>query len=363
MNVSQEAPLVVGGHASNSNFLERWFDGAIDEVLFQGGVVTRTETYNLTRMGARHYHGLSASATVNIAVTGTNQPPSIAALADSAIPKDVTSTVRVVLSDAETEPRNLTLTASSSNPALLPKSNISIIAPQPWTGSDIGSVGTAGSLTEDRGTFLITGSGADIGPAAGDAFRWVRQDFTGDAEMIARVVTMDHPASDAKAGVMMRESASATSPFAYVCVTPSDGIRFLTRATASAAAVEAGSVPLMAAPCWVKLVRTGTSYAAYYAIDNAGTAGPWQVLGSPQTIAFAGTTHAIGMAVTSKLNSSICTAAFDKLGGTVQLGGDRFLSLTPVAGQSGGPSLPDGRARSVASARLPRPGGLLRSPR
>ena len=41
------------------------------------------------------------------------------------------------------------------------------------------------------------------------------------------------------------------------------------------------------------------------------------------------------MAVTSNVNSSLCTAVFEKLGGTVQRGGERSLSLTPVAGQSG----------------------------
>ena len=190
----------------------------------------------------------------------------------------------MALSDAETEHRNLTLTASSSNAALLPNSNISVISPQSWTASDIGAVGAAGTFTEDHGTFLIGGAGADIGPAAGDAFRWVRQSFTGDAEMIARVVSMEHTASDSKAGIMMRQSATATSPFAYVCVTPSDGVSFLYRSTESTAATVKATLPLVAAPCWVKLVRTGTSYTAYYAPDNAGTAGPWQAVGAPQTI-------------------------------------------------------------------------------
>jgi len=62
---------------------------------------------------------------------------------------------------------------------LLPVSGIAISAAPVWTSSDIGAVGAAGSLTEDHGTFIVGGAGADIGPAAGDEFRSVRQDFTG----------------------------------------------------------------------------------------------------------------------------------------------------------------------------------------
>ena len=98
-----------------------------------------------------------------------------------------------MLSDAETEARNLTVTAASSNTALLPVSGIALsAAPAAWTSGDIGAVGAAGSLTEDHGTFIVGGAGADIGPATGDEFRWVRQDFTGDAEIIARVASMDY---------------------------------------------------------------------------------------------------------------------------------------------------------------------------
>jgi autotransporter-associated beta strand protein len=339
MNVNQATALVAGGHASTTANVDRWFDGVMDEVLFQSGLSTRTEIYNRSRMGARHYHGLSVIGNnLTLTVTGANQPPSIAAVPDRYVPVNASSSpVTVRLSDAETEARNLTLTAVSSNQAIIPNANITVgAAPAAWTNTDIGTVTTLGSLTESRGTYIVNGAGAaGIGPAAGDAFRWVRQSFTGDAEIIARVVSVDHTASNAEAGLMMRESTAATARFVSVRVTGSDGVSFVQRATASTDAVVTATLPLASASCWLRLVRSGSGYSAFYATDNDGIAGAWQAVGTEQTVAFTGTTHDIGMAVSSRVDTTLCAGVFDNLGGTVLRGGERTVSLTPAAGQSG----------------------------
>lgn len=355
MDVNQAAPVVAGGHASTSSNVDRWFDGVMDEVLFQSGLSSRNEIYNRSRMGARHHHGLNISSGMTISVTGSNQPPSIVPVPDRYVPVNATnSPVTVHLSDAETEPRNLTLTAVSSNQALLPDGGITVgVAPPAWTSSDIGGVTTSGSLTENRGTFLVAGAGAGIGPASGDAFRWVRQSFTGDAEIVARVVSVDHSASGSEAGLMMRESAAATSRFVGVRVTGSEGVSFYHRATDSTDAVVSATLPLASAPCWLRLVRSGSSYTAFFATDNDGTAGPWQALGTEQSVVFNGTTHDIGMAVSSHVDATLGTAVFDKLGGTVLRGGERTVSLTPAAGETGSSlvtlTASDGAQSSLAS--------------
>jgi autotransporter-associated beta strand protein len=339
MNVNQATPLVAGGHASTTANVDRWFDGVMDEVLFQSGLSTRTEIANRSRMGARHHHGLSAIGnSLSLTVTGSNQAPSIATVPDRYIPLNASaSPVTVRLSDAETEARSLTLTAVSSNQTILPTASVTVgAAPAAWTNTDIGTVATVGTLTESRGTYIVNGAGAaGIGPAAGDAFRWVRQSFTGDAEMIARVVSVDHTASNAEAGLMMRESTAATARFVCVRATGSEGVSFMQRGTASTDAVVTATLPLASAPCWLRLVRTGSVYTAFYATDNDGTAGPWQAVGTEQTVAFTGTTHDIGMAVSSRVDTTLCAAVFDNLGGTVSRGGERTVTLTPAAGQSG----------------------------
>lgn len=339
MNVVQSASLQIGALNSTTASLDRWFDGKIEDALFQSGVNGRAEIWGLAHFSARHYNGLSATSTVNITVTGTNQPPAITAIPDVYLPvSGVSAPAAFVLSDAETEARSVTVTAASSNTALLPVSGIAFSAAPVWMSGDIGAVGAvgaAGSLTEDHGTFIIGGAGADIGPAAGDEFRWVRQDFTGDAEIIARVASMDHTNQDSKAGVMMRDSTTTTSPYAFACVTPSGGVSFQYRATESTLAVIKATINAVAAPCWLRLVRSGSNFTAFYATDTNGVAGAWLPIGTAQAITFPAATNAIGLAVTSKVDASVCTAVFDHLGGTVDLGGERTVTITPTAATSG----------------------------
>jgi autotransporter-associated beta strand protein len=336
MNVSQTASLKIGGHNSTTASLDRWFNGQIEDAQFQSGINSRAEIWGLAHFSSKHYNGLTATSTVNITVTGTNQPPAITAVPDVYLPvSGVSGPVAFTLSDAETEARNVTVTAASSNTALLPVSGITFSAAPVWTSSDIGAVGAPGSLTEDHGTFIIGGAGADIGPAAGDEFRWVRQDFSGDAEIIARVASIDHSNADSKAGVMMRDSTTATSPYALACVTPSGGVSFQYRATESTLAVVKATINAVAAPCWLRLVRSGSNFTAFYAIDTDGLAGPWLPIGTAQAITFPAATNQIGLAVTSKVDASVCTAVFGNLGGTVKLGGERTVTVTPTAAMSG----------------------------
>jgi autotransporter-associated beta strand protein len=337
MDVSQTTPLYFGGAASGTTGLDAWFDGQLEDVTLQSGLSGRPEIWGMSRTGTQHYHGLNATGSVTINVTGTNQAPSVTAIPDVILPVGaVSAPVAFQLSDAETESRNLTVTAASSNSTLLPLSGIALsAAPAAWANSDIGTVGAAGSLTQDHGTFIVAGAGADIGAATGDEFRWVRQDFSGDAEMIVRVESTTFTHTDGKSGLMMRNSATTTSPYALVAVTPGSGVTFQYRATESTAAVTKATINGIAAPCWLRLVRTGSNFTAFYATDTDGTAGAWQAVGAAQAITFPAATNAIGLAVTSKVDATLCTTVFDRLGGTVKLGGERTVTLTPASGASG----------------------------
>ncbi len=336
MDVSQSATLVAGGHQSTAANFDRYFDGKLEDVLFQSGINGRPEIWGLAHFGARHYNGLNATATVNVTVTGANQAPASTSISDVIMPvSTVTAPIAFVLSDAETEARNLTVSAASSNTALLPVSGIAVSAAPVWTSGDIGGVGAAGSLTEDHGTFIVGGAGADIGPAGGDEFRFVRQDFTGAGEIIARIASMDFSNVDSKAGVMMRESTTVTSPYAFAFVTAGNGVTFHYRATESTAAVVKATINNVAAPCWVRLVRAGNSFTAFHATDTNGVAGAWQPIGTAQSITFAAGPNAVGLAVGSKVDATVCTSVIDHLGGTIDLGGERTVTLTPTAGVSG----------------------------
>ena len=178
---------------------------------------------------------------------------------------------------------------------------------QLWTGSDIGSVGVAGSDSygSSPGVYTLNGSGADIYGTV-DAFHFAGQALSGDAELQARVVSMTNTSSAAKAGVMLRQSTSASSLESAMLETPSAGLRFLTRSTAggSATSVETSTHGV---PYWVRLVRDGNVVSSFQSADGV-------------TWVFAGTTTdalsdpvQFGLAVCSHANTSLCTATFDNI--------------------------------------------------
>jgi hypothetical protein len=89
-----------------------------------------------------------------------------------------------------------------------------------WTGTDVGSVGVAGTdnYNATTGVYTIQGSGTDIGGTA-DACHFVYQTLTADGELEARVVSIQNTSPTAKAGVMIRESTGAGSIESMIALT------------------------------------------------------------------------------------------------------------------------------------------------
>ena len=172
----------------------------------------------------------------------------------------------------------------------------------PWRATAIGSPAVGGSATYASGTFTITGAGADIGGTA-DEFQFVYQTLQGDGEIVARVATLQHTSSWAKAGVMIRETLTATSRNAFAAFTPGNGLAFQRRVTTAGSTAIASS-GTVTAPYRVRLVRRGSTFSAYQ--SSTGTS--WSLMGS-QTISMASTVY-VGLAVTSHNISTRATATF-----------------------------------------------------
>jgi regulation of enolase protein 1 (concanavalin A-like superfamily) len=182
--------------------------------------------------------------------------------------------------------------------------NVSLTAlPSPWQTGDIGAVGAAGNAIQANGTFTLNGSGADIWDNA-DEFRYVYQTASGDCEIVARVASVQNTNAWAKAGVMIRESLNANSSHAMVVVTPGSGVSFQRRGSTGGSTSDTTTWGLNA-PHWVRLVRSGNTFAAYRSTDGTN----WTSIGS-QTIAMSSTVY-IGLAVTSHADGTLCTATFN----------------------------------------------------
>jgi regulation of enolase protein 1 (concanavalin A-like superfamily) len=175
--------------------------------------------------------------------------------------------------------------------------------PSPWQNQDVGSTGLAGTASYSGGTFTTSGSGADIWGSS-DAFQYVYQPLGGDGQIVARVTSVQNTNTYAKAGVMLRETTSATAAHVILDVKPDGGIEFMTRpSTGAATTYIAGATQPV--PAWLKLVRSGSTVTGSVSADGS----TWTVVGST-TLSIA-SNALIGLVVTSHDTTQLNTSTFD----------------------------------------------------
>jgi hypothetical protein len=119
----------------------------------------------------------------------------------------------------------LLLTGSLVLWRILAQPNLAPTSPLAWQQQDVGATGLKGSGAQTDTCWLVQGAGADIWGGA-DAFHLVYVPWEGDAELIARVVSVEKTDPWAKAGLMIRASLTETSPHAFVAWTPRKGATF-----------------------------------------------------------------------------------------------------------------------------------------
>ena len=177
--------------------------------------------------------------------------------------------------------------------------------PAPWTSRDLGSPALAGSALASGGTFVVAAGGANIWGTS-DEFHFVYQPLQGDVEVIARLASLQYTDGRSKAGVMIRESLTGGSRYAFMMGSGTQGWGFQRR-------IETGDVsyrqsgPSGTAPGWVRLVREGNLFSAY----RSTTGTTWSLIGS-DTISMASTVY-VGVALTSHNTAQRATATFTNL--------------------------------------------------
>ena len=180
-----------------------------------------------------------------------------------------------------------------------------------FSGSlDIGSPSPAGSSSynANTGVYTVAGGGADIWNTS-DQFQYLSESFTGNGAILAQVTSVEDANAWSKAGVMFRDSTSAGAMFADMVVTPGEGVSFQWRLSTGG---NCGDTQLtgITAPAWVDLVRSGSSFSAFYATTTGTPTAPnWIQVGTAQTIPMSSTAQ-VGLAVTSHDNGTLCTATF-----------------------------------------------------
>jgi hypothetical protein len=180
------------------------------------------------------------------------------------------------------------------------------LLPTRYSRSDIGAVGIAGITCFDGSTFTSQGSGSSIGSGGADAFQyaWINT-VIGDDYYVANITSQDATDPNNMAGLMMRDSITPWSRFAYIAHTSSNKFVFMYRSVPGGATTST-TVSGFALPYWVKINKTGTTYSGWISSDNLN----WVQVGSGITLAFGGGSNLMnmGIATTSTNNSMLSTA-------------------------------------------------------
>jgi hypothetical protein len=198
-------------------------------------------------------------------------------------------------------------------------------AERTWTTARDWTVGSADTLRlfyrgqpigfqeKSASNLVVSAVGTDIFGTA-DQGRFVYKQLTGNGWISARVESLVDTDPWAKAGVMIRQSLDAGSPWAAVFLSGGNGVRFQARMTASGNSTSDTPVitpaqTALAEPVWIKIERVGNTFNGYYSMDG----GTWTSMSwNPQTFPM-GASPYIGLAVTSHTATAITTAEFSHI--------------------------------------------------
>jgi len=174
--------------------------------------------------------------------------------------------------------------------------------PAPWQTADIGVVGAAGSANVVSGVYTVKGAGNLSGTA--DNLRFVYQSLSGDGEIKVRLNSVSDTGTNARVGVMIRESLTSGSKYAFMGIPPNGTFRWQRRrdtgGSTSATTSTIGTPP----NAWVRLVRTGGTLTGYRSTDGV----TWTQVNS-RSITMA-TSIYVGLAVASGSSNTLNTATF-----------------------------------------------------
>jgi autotransporter-associated beta strand protein len=211
---------------------------------------------------------------------------------------------------------NVGLAVSSHNNAAIGTAtfdNLSVIPfPAPWQTMDIGNTVQLGSAEYFNGVYTVKGAGTVSGNS--DSFRFLYQSVTEtSSEIIARISTLQNTSTNnARLGVMIRSGTSATSPYAFMGVSGAGAYMFQTRSTDGGSTTTTTGVNGTAPNIWVRVVRSGNSFSAYYKSSAGGT---WTQVGTTMSITI-GSTAYIGIVDASGNTTGLNTSVFDNVGGS-----------------------------------------------
>lgn len=201
--------------------------------------------------------------------------------------------------------------------------------------SDIGSPALKGSASYTNGTYTIVAGGADVWGTS-DQFHFVYQQVSGDLDVKVRVASISYANRWSKAGVMIRQSLSASSAHGFALTSAGRGYAFQRRNYAGGVSENtAGSAG--GPPGWVRLTRSGNVVTAYQSTDGA----TWTKIGSdsveltdPVYVGIAATSHdtsATTAVIADHFNVQVTSQTNQPPTVTLGTGGTSFTAPATIA--------------------------------
>jgi glucose/arabinose dehydrogenase/regulation of enolase protein 1 (concanavalin A-like superfamily) len=215
--------------------------------------------------------------------------------------------------------------------------------PSPWHNADVGSpliAGKADYAVSDQ-TFYVDGSGADIW-GTNDQSHYVYQTLNGDGTIVARLRYQTNSSAWAKAGLMIKQSTTAGSPYVDALVTPNVspntpningvgctpdgcnsplppitpavgyGVHMQYNFKSDKSVTSASALAGFNSPNeWLKLQRTGNTFTSWFSTDG----NTWTQIGTTNVTMTGAVT--IGLFVTSHNIEQTSTVAFDNVQVTI----------------------------------------------
>lgn len=176
-------------------------------------------------------------------------------------------------------------------------------AASPWLAGDIGDVGAMGNVFEgssicSNSVWIVRGGGTGIG-GTNDGFHFLSQACSGDVQISTRLVSQESVNAGAEAGIMLSETRDPASRSVTIALTPNHQVVFQSRSTQGAASQATASTGF-STPCWLRLVRTGSSFYGYVS-GNGGVL--WTQIGAA-TISGFNSQAFLGLAVTDDTSTN-----------------------------------------------------------
>ncbi len=177
--------------------------------------------------------------------------------------------------------------------------------PLPWLTGDVGSPGVPGQVGVSNNLYTISGAGNISGSA--DNFCFLYQTLSGDGEVRAQVVSAPDTGAGDLSGVMIRETLTGSSRYAFMGVSPVSAVRWQRRSSTGGGTSTSKEGSLTPPKLWVRLVRKGNTFYGYKSVDGV----TW-TLASSSSISMAPSIY-VGLAVTSGRSATLATSVFSNV--------------------------------------------------